>query len=62
LPAYWDQVLRSWFALKDTGPDETFNSSIKCLLGLPFDHPLVYLLVKVSAATRKKLWANKLFT
>ncbi|KAJ2463158.1 hypothetical protein GGI03_004018 [Coemansia sp. RSA 2337] len=36
--------------------------SIESLLGLPFDHPAVYLLVEISAATRKKLRANKLFT
>ncbi|KAJ2088243.1 hypothetical protein GGI16_006362, partial [Coemansia sp. S142-1] len=61
LPAYWDRVLRSWFALKGKGPDETFNGLIESLLGLPFDHLAVYLLVEVSAATRKKLRANKLF-
>ncbi|KAJ2428528.1 hypothetical protein GGF41_001349 [Coemansia sp. RSA 2531] len=40
----------------------TFNGPVESLLGLPFDHPEVYLLVEISVATRKKLWANKLFT
>ncbi|KAJ2452441.1 hypothetical protein GGI03_006773, partial [Coemansia sp. RSA 2337] len=62
LPAYWDLVLRSWFALKGKGPDETFNGPIESLLGLPFYHLAVYLLVEISAATRKKLRANKLIT
>ncbi|KAJ2051783.1 hypothetical protein GGI08_005175 [Coemansia sp. S2] len=62
MPAYWDLVLHSWFALKGKGPDETFNGPIESILGLPFDHPAVYLLVEISAATRKKLQMNKLFT
>ncbi|KAJ2866747.1 hypothetical protein GGH94_001317 [Coemansia aciculifera] len=62
LPAYWDRVLRTWYTLKGKGPDETFNGSIETLLGLPFDHSAVYLLVEISAAVRRRLWANKLFT
>ncbi|KAJ2809610.1 hypothetical protein H4S07_003163, partial [Coemansia furcata] len=50
LPAFWDQVLCSWFAIKGKGPDSTFTGSIEALLGLPFDHPAVYLLVNISAA------------
>ncbi|KAJ2860068.1 hypothetical protein GGH94_005744 [Coemansia aciculifera] len=62
LPAYWDRVPRTWYALKGKGPDETFNGSIKALLGLPFDRPAVYLLAEISAAVWKKLRAHKLFT
>ncbi|KAJ2866486.1 hypothetical protein GGH94_001527 [Coemansia aciculifera] len=62
LPACWDRVLRTWYALKGKGPDETFNGSIETLLGLPFEHPAVYLLIKISGAVRKRLRANKLFT
>ncbi|KAJ1915197.1 hypothetical protein LPJ71_002154, partial [Coemansia sp. S17] len=54
--------LHIWFALKGKGFDEAFNGLTKSLLGLPFDHPAVYLLVEISAAIRKKLRANKLFT
>ncbi|KAJ2755848.1 hypothetical protein GGI19_001309 [Coemansia pectinata] len=61
LPAYWDRVLRTWYALKGKGPDETFNGSIEALLGLPFEHPAVYLLVEILEAVRKRLQANKLF-
>ncbi|KAJ2750133.1 hypothetical protein GGI19_005280 [Coemansia pectinata] len=62
LPAYWDRVIRTWYALKGKGPDETFNGSIETLRGLPFKHPAVYLLVEISEVVRKRLRGNKLFT
>ncbi|KAJ2012429.1 hypothetical protein IWW57_006320, partial [Coemansia sp. S610] len=62
LPAFWDRVLRSWFAIQGKGPDGTFNGDVDSMLGLPFEHPAVYLLVDITAAARKKLRENKLFT
>ncbi|KAJ1913141.1 hypothetical protein LPJ71_002579, partial [Coemansia sp. S17] len=51
-----------WFVLKGKGSNGTFNGPIESLLGLPFDHPVMYLLIEIYAATRKKLQANTLFT
>ncbi|KAJ2053946.1 hypothetical protein GGI08_004700, partial [Coemansia sp. S2] len=51
-----------WFVLKGKGPDEAFNSFVESPLGLPFENLEVYLLVEKSAATRRTLQENKLFT